>query len=161
MNTDASRMPQVFAGFCWKRARRRPLVFEVAFNLEKVVIDTIEGPVHAEVGDAVVTGVRGERWPVRRAKFAELYEPVSGTSMGEDGYYRRRAVVVRTTRLTQPLSLFLPDEQGALSGNAGDWLVQHTDGSFGIVQSQTLKNFHLYLIRRFRVGLPREFCVVG
>ena len=133
MNTDASRMPQVFAGFCWKRARRRPLVFEVAFNQEKVVIDTIEGPVHAEVGDAVVTGVRGERWPVRRTKFAELYEPVSGTRMGEDGYYRRRAVVVRTTRLTQPLSLFLPDEQGALSGNAGDWLVQHMDGSFGIV----------------------------
>ena len=133
MNTDASRMPQVFAGFCWKRARRRPLVFEVAFNQEKVVIDTIEGPVHAEVGDAVVTGVRGERWPVRRTKFAELYEPVSGTRMGEDGYYRRRAVVVRTTRLTQPLSLFLPDEQGALSGNAGDWLVQHADGSFGIV----------------------------
>ena len=133
MNTDASRMPQVFAGFCWKRARRRPLVFEVAFNQEKVVIDTIEGPVHAEVGDAVVTGVRGERWPVRRTKFAELYEPVSWTRMGEDGHYRRRAVVVRTTRLTQPLSLFLPDEQGALSGNAGDWLVQHTDGSFGIV----------------------------
>ena len=133
MNTDASRMPQVFAGFCWKRARRRPLVFEVAFNQEKVVIDTIEGPVHAEVGDAVVTGVRGERWPVRRPKFAELYEPVSGTRMGEDGHYRRRAVVVRTTRLTQPLSLFLPDEQGALSGNAGDWLVQHADGSFGIV----------------------------
>ena len=133
MNTDASRMPQVFAGFCWKRARRRPLVFEVAFNQEKVVIDTIEGPVHAEVGDAVVTGVRGERWPVRRTKFAELYEPVSGTRMGEDGHYRRRAVVVRTTRLTQHLSLFLPDEQGALSGNAGDWLVQHTDGSFGIV----------------------------
>ena len=75
MNTDASRMPQVFAGFCWKRARRRPLVFEVAFNQEKVVIDTIEGPVHAEVGDAVVTGVRGERWPVRRPKFAELYLP--------------------------------------------------------------------------------------
>ena len=133
MNTDASRMPQVFAGFCWKRARRRPLVFEVAFNQEKVVIDTIEGPVHAEVGDAVVTGVRGERWPVRRPKFAELYEPVSGTRMGEDGHYRRRAVVVRTTRLTQPLSLFLPDEQGALSGNAGDWLVQHADGSCGIV----------------------------
>ena len=133
MNTDASRMPQVFAGFCWKRARRRPLVFEVAFNQEKVVIDTIEGPVHAEVGDAVVTGVRGERWPVRRTKFAELYEPVSGTLMGEDVHYRRRAVVVRTTRLTQHLSLFLPDEQGALSGNAGDWLVQHTDGSFGIV----------------------------
>ena len=31
------------------------------------------------------------------------------------------------------LTLFLPEEQGALSGNAGDWLVQHTDGGFGIV----------------------------
>ena len=97
------------------------------------MIDTLEGLVPAATGDAVITGVRGERWPVRRTKFAELYEPVSGTRMGEDGHYRRRAVVVRTTRLTQPLSLFLPEEQGALSGNAGDWLVQHADGSFGIV----------------------------
>ena len=133
MNTDASRLPPSFAGVRWQYARRRPLVLEVAFVQEKIVIDTLEGLVPAEAGDAVITGVRGERWPVRRTKFAELYEPVSGTSMGEDVYYRRRAVVVRTTRLTQPLSLFLPEEQGALSGNAGDWLVQHTDGSFGIV----------------------------
>ena len=133
MNTDASRMPNHFAGFCWQHARRRPLVFEVAFAQEKLLIDTLEGFVRAEAGDAVVTGVRGERWPVSSTRFAELYEPVLMTRMGEDGRYRRRAGMVRTTRLTQPLSLSLPDEHGALSGSAGDWLVQHTDGSFGIV----------------------------
>ena len=133
MNTNASRLPHSFAGVRWQHARRRPLVLEVAFAHENIVIDTLEGLVPAATGDAVITGVRGERWPVRRTKFAELYEPVSGTRMGEDGHYRRRAVVVRTTRLTQPLSLSLPDEHGALSGSAGDWLVQHTDGSFGIV----------------------------
>lgn len=133
MNNNASRLPHSFAGVRWQHARRRPLVLEVAFAHENIVIDTLEGLVPAATGDAVITGVRGERWPVRRTKFAELYEPVSGTRMGEDGHYRRRAVVVRTTRLTQPLSLFLPEEQGALSGNAGDWLVQHTDGGFGIV----------------------------
>jgi hypothetical protein len=133
MNTDASRMPNHFAGFCWQHARRRPLVFEVAFAKEKVLIDTLEGIVRADAGDAVVTGVRGERWPVSKTRFAELYEPVSTTRMREDGRYRRRAGVVRTTRLEQPLSLFLTDEQGVLTGNVGDWLVQHTDGRFGIV----------------------------
>lgn len=133
MNTDASRIPLCVAGVRWQHARRRPLVFEVAFAQEKILIDTLEGSVRAEAGDAVITGVRGERWPVSSTRFAELYEPVLMTRMGEDGRYRRRAGMVRTTRLTQPLSLFLPDEQGALSGNAGDWLVQHTDGSFGIV----------------------------
>ena len=133
MNTDASRMPLSVAGVRWQHARRRPLVFEVAFAQEKILIDTLEGFVRAEAGDAVVTGVRGERWPVSSTRFAELYEPVLMTRMGEDGRYRRRAGMVRTTRLTQPLSLFLPDEHGALSGSAGDWLVQHTDGSFGIV----------------------------
>ena len=98
-------MPNHFAGFCWQHARRRPLVFEVAFAKEKVLIDTLEGIVRADAGDAVVTGVRGERWPVSKTRFAELYEPVSTTRMSEDGRYRRRAGVVRTTRLEQPLSL--------------------------------------------------------
>ena len=126
-------MPLSVAGVRWQHARRRPLVFEVAFAQEKILIDTLEGFVRAEAGDAVVTGVRGERWPVSSTRFAELYEPVLMTRMGEDGRYRRRAGMVRTTRLTQPLSLSLPDEHGALSGSAGDWLVQHTDGRFGIV----------------------------
>lgn len=133
MNTDASRLPPSFAGVRWQYASRRPLVLEVAFVQEKIVIDTLEGLVPAEAGDAVITGVRGERWPVTSTRFAELYEPVPTTRMGEDGRYRRRASVVRTSRLEQPLSLFLTDEHSALSGNAGDWLVQHADGSFGIV----------------------------
>ena len=133
MNTDASRLPHSFAGVRWQHARRRPLVLEVAFAHENIVIDTLEGLVPAEKGDAVITGVWGERWPVPSTRFAELYEPVSTTRMSEDGRYRRRAGVVRTTRLEQPLSLFLTDEQGVLTGNVGDWLVQHTDGRFGIV----------------------------
>ena len=133
MNTDASRLPHSFAGVRWQHARRRPLVLEVAFAHENIVIDTLEGLVPAATGDAVITGVRGERWPVPRTRFAELYEPVLTTRIGEDGRYRRRAGVVRTTRLEQPLSLFLTDEQGVLTGNVGDWLVQHTDGRFGIV----------------------------
>ena len=105
----------------------------MTFAHENIVIDTLEGLVPAETGDAVITGVWGERWPVPSTRFAELYEPVSTTRMSEDGRYRRRAGVVRTTRLEQPLSLFLTDEQGVLTGNVGDWLVQHTDGRFGIV----------------------------
>lgn len=133
MNTDASRLPHSFAGVRWQHARRRPLVLEVTFAHENIVIDTLEGLVPAETGDAVITGVRGERWPVPSTRFAELYEPVPTTRMGEDGRYRRRASVVRTSRLEQPLSLFLTDEHSVLSGNAGDWLVQHADGSCGIV----------------------------
>ena len=133
MNTDASRLPHSFAGVRWQRARRRPVVLEVAFAHENIVIDTLEGLVPAEKGDAVITGVWGERWPVPSTRFTELYEPVPTTRMGEDGRYRRRTSMVQTSRLEQPLSLFLTDEHSVLSGNAGDWLVQHADGSFGIV----------------------------
>lgn len=136
MNTDESQAPGSIAGLCWQEARRRPLEFEVVFAQEKVLIDTLEGPVYANAGDAVIAGVRGEFWPVPAAKFSGLYEPVPPTRMGVNGRYRRQAGAVRTSRLMHPLSLRLTDGRGVLSGKAGDWLIKHPDGALGIVADQ-------------------------
>ena len=136
MKTDESKTPSSLAGFRWEHARRRPLDFEVAFTQDRVLISTLEGPVYAEAGDAIITGVRGERWPVPTAKFEGLYEPVPPTRMGEDGTYRRRPVSVSTHQIRQPLSVALTDGRGVLLGNAGDWLVRHQNGSFSIVADE-------------------------
>lgn len=136
MDNDESQTSLSFAGFRWEQARRRPLDFEVVFAQERVVINTLEGPVNANAGDAIVTGIRGERWPVPAARFAGLYEPVPPTRMGEGGSYRRQAVSVSTSRLRQPFSVTLVGGRGVLSGKAGDWLVRHPDGSLNIVADQ-------------------------
>lgn len=41
-----------------------------------VEIETLEGIMHANKGDWIVTGVKGERYPVRKDIFEETYEAV-------------------------------------------------------------------------------------
>lgn len=123
----------------WREARRRPLEFEVSFALTACTIDTLEGPVLAKPGDAVITGVHGERWPVPKAIFSTIYELVPPTQPGENGRYRRRCTFARVALLPQALALDLSDGRGSLSGNAGDWVVEQLDGHIGIVADTIFK----------------------
>lgn len=43
-------------------------------------VKTLEGDMHANVGDYVVRGVRGEFWPVKKDIFEETYEEISEKS---------------------------------------------------------------------------------
>lgn len=118
----------------WQKARKRELVMAVVFSRQPSVVETREGPVHCGAGDAIVTGVRCERWPVRKELFEKLYEPIQPLQMGENGRYRSLPQEVEAALLSSPFHLELPGQQGTLSGNAGDWLVRKQDGSVGIVE---------------------------
>ena len=43
-----------------------------------VVIETLEGAMRGEVGDFIITGVKGERYPCKADIFAMTYEPADG-----------------------------------------------------------------------------------
>ena len=58
--------------------RKRQVVVGAVRAAEATVVQTLEGPARAERGDWVVTGTRGERWPVKADAFAELYEDAPG-----------------------------------------------------------------------------------
>ncbi len=120
-------------GFIWQKARKREMVVAVLFSTQPTVIETLEGPVRCGVGDAIITGGRGERWPVQRGLFEKRYEPIHPLQMGEDGQYRSLSQEVDAARLTRPYHLELSAQQGTLSGNAADWLVRKQYGSMGIV----------------------------
>lgn len=40
------------------------------------VIETMEGQMRADIGDWIITGVKGERYPCKPDIFAATYEPV-------------------------------------------------------------------------------------
>jgi hypothetical protein len=130
---DVLSMEKTVAGLQWKKARKRELSVSVAFCGEATVIDTLEGSVRCEPGDAILYGVHGEQWPVTRDLFEKLYEPVLPVSMGENGLYRRLSHEVDAAMLTMPCTIPLPDNRGDLGGNAGDWLVKQQDDRYGIV----------------------------
>jgi hypothetical protein len=56
--------------------RKRPVVITAELNeKESVTIATLEGDLLANVGDWIITGVHGERYPCKPDIFEKTYEP--------------------------------------------------------------------------------------
>ena len=45
-----------------KKYRKRPIVIEAYQTDREMIIQTLEGPLHASVGDYIITGIRGDTW---------------------------------------------------------------------------------------------------
>lgn len=56
--------------------RKRPVVIEAEQATVITYIETLEGTMRAEIGDWIITGVKGERYPCKPDIFAATYEPV-------------------------------------------------------------------------------------
>lgn len=126
-DTDLTTWPQA----C--RATKLPLPVQVDFAPDAGVCVTLEGPVSHAAGDAILTGVRGEHWPVARARFEQTYEAAPGTAAGQPGTYRKRPLAVMAVRLESAVAVTLGAGRGVLTAAPGDWLVQYGPGDFGVV----------------------------
>lgn len=115
------------------RAVKRDIPIQVVFATKAGVLQTREGKVNYEKGDALVTGVDGESWPVYRPRFDSTYTPDPSTPRGENGIYRSVADPVWAVQMQSAFSVALPDEKGTLLGKPGDWLLQYIPGEYGIV----------------------------
>ena len=56
--------------------RKKPVVIEAEQATVEQTIATLEGPLLARVGDWIITGVKGERYPCKPDIFEATYEPV-------------------------------------------------------------------------------------
>ena len=54
--------------------RKKPVVIEAYQTDNEVDIPTLEGTMHASVGDYIITGVRGEQYPCKPDIFEATYE---------------------------------------------------------------------------------------
>ena len=57
--------------------RKKPVVIEAYQTMEPMDIETLEGKMHADPGDWIITGVNGEQYPCKPDIFEKTYEPVS------------------------------------------------------------------------------------
>jgi len=57
--------------------RKKPVVIEAYQTDIEVDIETLEGTMHASVGDYIITGVNGEKYPCKPDIFEKTYEPVT------------------------------------------------------------------------------------
>lgn len=56
--------------------RKKPVVIEAEQCQVVTHIETLEGTMRADVGDWIITGVKGERYPCKPDIFAATYEAV-------------------------------------------------------------------------------------
>jgi len=105
----------------------------VRFTLRPCAIQTQEGVVHAQPGDAILTGTVGEQWCMSAKTFKRKYRPVPPTLAGEAGRYASLRYRVMCLHMDGPFEVVLADGLSRLDGRAGDWLVDYGDGSLGVV----------------------------
>ena len=56
--------------------RKKPIVVEAYQTDKEMDIETLEGMIHASVGDWIITGVHGEHYPCKPDIFEKTYEKV-------------------------------------------------------------------------------------
>ena len=122
-----------------ERVTKRPLVVKVAFAQAAGICQTLEGPVDYLAGDAILTGIANENWPVVRAMFDKRYEAAKGTAFGSNGNYVKKPLEVLALRLEMPLDVTLP-AGGVLHGETGDWLLQYGPADYGIVRDDIFRS---------------------
>ncbi len=121
-------------------AVKKPVPVPVRFASAPGTVATREGPVDHEAGAAICRGVDGEEWPVQRARFDTLYEPLPGTEQGRDGLYRKKPVAVRAKQVTDgPFFVNVGVRRQPISGQTGDWLVQYSPDKRSIISDKVFR----------------------
>jgi len=113
--------------------RKLPIAHSVYFAESAGVCSTLEGGVPYREGDAIVTGIQKEQWPIALDKFTLSYEAIPPTKPGQAGTYRKKPLNVLAVKLQKSMSV--PVGSTCLKGREGDWLVQYSPGEFGVVAS--------------------------
>jgi len=57
-----------------RKYRKIPVVIEAYQTDKEFDIETLEGVMHASVGDYIITGVNGEKYPCKPDIFQKTYE---------------------------------------------------------------------------------------
>ena len=114
-------------------AVKRPLPVTVEFAERAGRLDTREGEVRYQAGDAILRGIEGERWPVPRARFFASYDPVAPLRAGQDGHYVKRHKAVWAWRSAAAVEIALSGGRGTLRANAGDVIIDYGGGDLAVV----------------------------
>ena len=98
------------------------------------VIDTLEGPVKYSAGDYIMTGPKGEQYPIGPEKFAELK-----TDNG-DGTASPKKIIKLCKVADHDGEVVLKYNGSQLAYHSGeDVIVRHGPGDYGVVKADIFK----------------------
>lgn len=113
---------------------KKQVPVKVDFAEKNGEIRTLEGKVTYQLGDALMTGIKGERWPIKREVFEKTYHPVAPLLMGASGQYIKEPIPVFARQVICPERIEI--DNGILIANIGDWIVSAPDSKKWVVQNR-------------------------
>ena len=126
------------------RMMKKPLPsVRVRFAQEAGIMQTPEGKVTYQPGDALLHGMHGDDWPVAKERFFATYVPLPPTQQGEEGLYSKRPIPVWGLRVDTPFCVRTGGN--TLSGKAGDWLIQYSPAEYGIIDADIFVEYYTLL----------------
>ena len=126
-------------------AVKKGLLVSVPFAAAAGVLETRDGPAPYREGDALLTGIQGDSWPMTPECFRSTYAPAPGTAPGSAGKYRKNTSAVRALRMDEPFSAALSDSKDILWGKRGDWLLQYASGEYCVAAGEIFeKTYDVY-----------------
>lgn len=127
---DISQNPDAF------QTRKLPIPVLVKFAVKPGILTTLEGPVPYAAGDAILTGIEGENWPITREHFDQTYQAVSPTKIGEAGEYLKRPITVWALQVTKTMDIPLNRSNSTLHAAPGDYIVQYAPNDWAVVANR-------------------------
>lgn len=85
--------------------RKKPIIIEAYQTDVELDIETLEGVMHANIGDYIITGINGEKYPCKPNIFEKTYEPV------EENNYKMDKALEALEELTVVLKTSLGTKQ--------------------------------------------------
>jgi hypothetical protein len=106
---------------------KHPTPIQYKTAIANGTVDTLEGPVDYQAGHKIITGPKGEKYPVSAEKFAEYYDD------NKDG----TATPKKIDKIAK-----LADHDGVVKASWGDlnyksgedYIVRHGPGDYGVVK---------------------------
>ena len=104
-----------------------PLQFRIAEQPE--TIETLEGPQPAAVGAYIMTGTKGENWPIPKDEFEKNYNIIG------DNTAAKKPLPIPGKQMQEDFFVTPTWSPNKLHGKPGDWLVQYEPGNYGVVEA--------------------------
>jgi hypothetical protein len=109
---------------CWKVPN--PVQYKTA--LDGGTIETLEGPVNYRAGFKIITGPKGEQYPVPPAKFADLYNVESSTAATPKKIVKQAKIADHDGSVPTSWG----ETMHYTAGN--DYIVKHGANDYGVVK---------------------------
>lgn len=112
-----------------QQVQKKAIALQFRIAEEPEIVHTLEGPVKAPTGAYIMTGTKGENWPVPADKFKETYNIIDNRTAS------KKPILIPAKQMDQDFHVTVSWSTDKLHGRPGDWLVQYGPGDYGVVES--------------------------